>query len=51
MTEKGFRIVGTEGPTCWRLAQNDEDGDPEEAVFILHGVIYQKRMPPLKART
>lgn len=41
----GIHIVQTGEPTCWRL-QNEGTG--EEVVIVMHGIICDKKLPPLK---
>ncbi|TFK60848.1 hypothetical protein BDN72DRAFT_720845, partial [Pluteus cervinus] len=40
-------VVEITEPHCWRLIHTSADGEPEEAVFNIHGVIVGKDLPPV----
>ncbi|TFK59185.1 hypothetical protein BDN72DRAFT_906086 [Pluteus cervinus] len=42
-----FSVVEISEPRCWRLTRILDNGESEEAVFSLHGIVVGKDLPPV----
>ena len=48
----GIKLEETSGPPCVRIVkESNETDEVEEVVFLVHGVILNKKLPPLKKDT
>jgi hypothetical protein len=41
-----FELVRTPGQNTWSLCEESEDGEIEETVFRIQGVLCEKELPP-----
>lgn len=49
---EGFKVEETSNPPCFRIVkESNETNEVEEVVFLVHGVILSKKLPPLKKET